>query len=54
MPRYEYAGFGQYETLFELDRWWVAATNLGKVWVTLSAPASTGVLYPPCRRVYPL
>ena len=29
MPRYEYAGFGQYEALFELDRWWVAATNLG-------------------------
>ncbi len=29
MPRYEYAGFGQYSALFELDRWWVAATNLG-------------------------
>jgi glucose/mannose transport system permease protein len=29
MPNYEYAGFGQYAALFDLDRWWVAATNLG-------------------------
>jgi glucose/mannose transport system permease protein len=29
MPNYEYAGFGQYATLFEIDRWWVAAANLG-------------------------
>jgi glucose/mannose transport system permease protein len=29
MPNYEYAGFGQYTELFELDRWWVAAANLG-------------------------
>lgn len=29
MPRYEFSGFGQYESLFELDRWWVAASNLG-------------------------
>ncbi len=29
MPNYEYAGFGQYAQLFELDRWWVAAANLG-------------------------
>lgn len=29
MPNYEYAGFGQYTALFDLDRWWVAATNLG-------------------------
>ena len=29
MPNYEYAGFGQYTELFDLDRWWVAATNLG-------------------------
>lgn len=29
MPNYEYAGFIQYQELFELDRWWVAAANLG-------------------------
>ncbi len=29
MPNYDYAGFGQYTALFDLDRWWVAATNLG-------------------------
>ncbi|WP_182915801.1 carbohydrate ABC transporter permease [Massilia cavernae] len=29
MPNYEYAGFAKYAELFELDRWWVAATNLG-------------------------
>ncbi|MES2316321.1 MAG: sugar ABC transporter permease [Pseudomonadota bacterium] len=29
MPNYDYAGFGQYAALFELDRWWVAAANLG-------------------------
>ncbi|NHZ97381.1 ABC transporter permease subunit [Massilia sp. CCM 8734] len=29
MPRFEYAGFGQYTTLFGLDRWWTAAANLG-------------------------
>jgi glucose/mannose transport system permease protein len=29
MPNYEFAGFGQYATLFEIDRWWTAAANLG-------------------------
>ncbi len=29
MPNFEYAGFVQYTELFELDRWWVAAANLG-------------------------
>jgi glucose/mannose transport system permease protein len=29
MPNYEYAGWVQYTELFELDRWWVAARNLG-------------------------
>jgi glucose/mannose transport system permease protein len=29
MPNYEYAGWVQYMELFELDRWWVAARNLG-------------------------
>jgi glucose/mannose transport system permease protein len=29
MPNYEYAGFMQYTELFDLDRWWVAAKNLG-------------------------
>jgi glucose/mannose transport system permease protein len=29
MPNFEYAGFVQYSELFELDRWWVAAANLG-------------------------
>lgn len=29
MPDFEYSGFGQYTELFGIDRWWVAATNLG-------------------------
>jgi glucose/mannose transport system permease protein len=29
MPNFEYNGFDQYSTLFELDRWWTAAGNLG-------------------------
>ena len=29
MPDFTYAGFGQYSELFGIDRWWVAATNLG-------------------------
>ena len=29
LPNYTFAGFEQYTTLFELDRWWVAAANLG-------------------------
>lgn len=29
LPNYEFAGFVQYESLFELDRWWTAAANLG-------------------------
>jgi glucose/mannose transport system permease protein len=29
MPNFEYAGFGQYATLFQIDRWWVSAANLG-------------------------
>lgn len=29
MPNYEYAGWIQYAELFELERWWVAAANLG-------------------------
>lgn len=29
MPNYEFSGLTQYQTLFELDRWWVAAANLG-------------------------
>ncbi|MDB5765473.1 MAG: transporter, rane permease [Collimonas fungivorans] len=29
MPNYEISGFNQYTTLFALDRWWVAAANLG-------------------------
>ncbi len=29
MPNFEFAGFEQYVTLFEIDRWWVSATNLG-------------------------
>jgi glucose/mannose transport system permease protein len=29
MPNFEYAGLVQYKELFELDRWWVAAANLG-------------------------
>ena len=29
MPNFEYAGFDQYVALFEIDRWWVSAANLG-------------------------
>lgn len=29
MPNYEFAGFGQYLALFDIDRWWVSAANLG-------------------------
>ncbi|MFT5535481.1 MAG: glucose/mannose transport system permease protein [Burkholderiaceae bacterium] len=29
MPNFDYAGFGQYTTLFQIDRWWVSAANLG-------------------------
>ncbi|WP_423828224.1 carbohydrate ABC transporter permease [Solimicrobium silvestre] len=29
MPNYTYTGFGQYAALFDIDRWWVSATNLG-------------------------
>jgi glucose/mannose transport system permease protein len=29
MPNFEYAGFGQYARLFEIERWWVSAANLG-------------------------
>ncbi|MFD2366588.1 carbohydrate ABC transporter permease [Pseudoduganella sp. GCM10020061] len=29
MPRFEYAGLVNYTALFELDRWWTAAYNLG-------------------------
>ena len=29
MPNYEYVGFVQYGRLFDLDRWWVCAANLG-------------------------
>jgi glucose/mannose transport system permease protein len=29
LPVYEYAGFDNYATLFDLDRWWTAASNLG-------------------------
>jgi glucose/mannose transport system permease protein len=29
MPNFDLAGLTQYERLFELDRWWVAAANLG-------------------------
>ncbi|MBJ7309571.1 sugar ABC transporter permease [Rugamonas sp. CCM 8940] len=29
MPNFEFAGFGQYTTLFEIDRWWTSAGNLG-------------------------
>ena len=29
MPNYEFAGLEQYQTLFELDRWWTSAANLG-------------------------
>lgn len=29
LPNYEFAGLVQYMALFEIDRWWVAASNLG-------------------------
>lgn len=29
LPNYEFAGLVQYMALFEIDRWWVAARNLG-------------------------
>ena len=29
MPNYAFTGFGQYTRLFDIDRWWVAAENLG-------------------------
>lgn len=29
LPNYEFAGLEQYTTLFESERWWVAAVNLG-------------------------
>ncbi|MBP6676540.1 MAG: sugar ABC transporter permease, partial [Vitreoscilla sp.] len=29
LPNYEYVGFEQYGELFESERWWVAAKNLG-------------------------
>ena len=29
MPNYTLSGFDQYTTLFEIDRWWVSAANLG-------------------------
>ncbi len=29
LPRYEFVGFEQYAALWEMDRWWVALTNLG-------------------------
>lgn len=29
MPNYAFAGFAQYTTLFDIERWWVAAANLG-------------------------
>jgi glucose/mannose transport system permease protein len=29
MPNYQFAGFAQYAALFEIDRWWVSAANLG-------------------------
>ncbi|WP_292932885.1 sugar ABC transporter permease [Noviherbaspirillum sp.] len=29
MPNFEFAGLVQYERLFEIDRWWTAAANLG-------------------------
>ena len=29
LPNYDYAGFGQYAALFDLERWWTAAANLG-------------------------
>lgn len=29
MPNYTFSGFSQYSALFEIDRWWVSATNLG-------------------------
>ncbi|CAN5810464.1 sugar ABC transporter permease [soil metagenome] len=29
MPNYHFVGLAQYEALFEIDRWWVSAANLG-------------------------
>jgi glucose/mannose transport system permease protein len=29
LPRYEFVGLAQYAALWEMDRWWVALTNLG-------------------------
>lgn len=29
MPNYTFIGLAQYEALFEIDRWWVSAANLG-------------------------
>ena len=29
MPRYDWAGFMQYQALFDNERWWTAAANLG-------------------------
>ena len=29
MPNYSFAGLEQYSALFDLDRWWVSAANLG-------------------------
>lgn len=29
LPRYDFVGFEQYAALWEMDRWWVALTNLG-------------------------
>ena len=29
LPRYEFVGLEQYAALWEMDRWWVALTNLG-------------------------
>jgi glucose/mannose transport system permease protein len=46
MPNFEYAGFVQYSELFELDRWWVAAANLGifgALFVTICLAAGLGM-----------
>jgi glucose/mannose transport system permease protein len=29
MPNYDFAGLEQYHALFDLDRWWTSAANLG-------------------------
>lgn len=29
LPRYDFVGFEQYAALWEMDRWWVALSNLG-------------------------